>query len=232
LLLTSFLNLGIDREYRTGQRLLLQDHGRYADIMSSTRQSRSVESQTTRLGETFDTSRDHRTPSLVSFVGQTAAGKSTLVKLLISYKTQKGGPKMPSPVVGMIGKDVPTSEGVHLYSDPQTVYSESPILYADCEGLEGGERLPVAASFRAHRQSYHVDHSLSSETHHDFGEFSRAKYGPDREIMWSDSPSRQTRQFAVSNLYPRLLYTFSDTIVFVLRNPRYDSSRILYFQRS
>ena len=48
----------------------------------------------------------------------------------------------------------------------------------------------------------------------------RAQYSSERKILWADTPARRTRQFAVTHLYPRLLYTFSDTIVFVLKNPR------------
>lgn len=35
------------------------------------------------------------------------------------------------------------------------------------------------------------------------------------------------REFAVSQLYPRVLYTFSDVVVFVLRNPRAFESTVL-----
>lgn len=54
----------------------------------------------------------------------------------------------PSPVVGAAGFDVPTSGDVHLYSDPKTCMSDNPILYADCEGLKGGEREPLGATKR------------------------------------------------------------------------------------
>jgi hypothetical protein len=40
---------------------------------------------------------------------------------------------------------------VHLYLDPSTFLSEAPILYADCEGLDGGERLPLATTSRQRR---------------------------------------------------------------------------------
>ncbi|UPX14192.1 uncharacterized protein EKO05_0004682 [Ascochyta rabiei] len=42
----------------------------------------------------------------------------------------------------------------------------------------------------------------------------------ERELGWADTNSLRSREFAVTNLYPRLLYTFSDVIVFVLKNPR------------
>lgn len=45
--------------------------------------------------------------------------------------------------------------------------------------------------------------------------------------MWADTPQTQKREFAVGNLYPRILYTFSDVVVFVLRNPRAFESVVL-----
>lgn len=45
-------------------------------------------------------------------------------------------------------KGQPTSSDVHLYADPKTLHTEQPILFADCEGLDGGNREPVAHSHR------------------------------------------------------------------------------------
>lgn len=42
----------------------------------------------------------------------------------------------------------------------------------------------------------------------------------EREITWADNALRRSREFAVTNFYPRLLYTFSDVVVFVLREAR------------
>jgi hypothetical protein len=47
-----------------------------------------------------------------------------------------------------------------------------------------------------------------------------------RELVWADSISLRKRQFAVTNMYPRLLYTFSDVIVFILKTSRYVQLRI------
>jgi ABC-type hemin transport system ATPase subunit len=71
--------------------------------------------------QTATTTRDSRTPSLVSFVGQSGAGKSTLINLLITFKGGVSRGAWSTPVVGMTGKDVPTSEDVHLYPDPASV---------------------------------------------------------------------------------------------------------------
>lgn len=44
--------------------------------------------------------------------------------------------------------------------------------------------------------------------------------GSQRAIKFADTPEKLKRQYAVTELYPRLLYTFSDVIVFVLRNSK------------
>lgn len=46
------------------------------------------------------------------------------------------------------------------------------------------------------------------------------RHGSERDIVWAVTPETKKREYAVTQLYPRLLYTFSDVVVFVLRNPR------------
>ena len=128
-----------------------------------------------------------------------------------------------TPVIGLVGKDVPTSGDVHLYSDPQTVNSDNPILYADCEGLEAGEREPLGA--------WRVSKDKASRLGR-IGSFRRNKrninFASEREITWADSKVKRSREYAVTHLYPRLLYTFSDIVVFVLKNPRYNPFYIFH----
>lgn len=128
----------------------------------------------------------------------------------------------PTPVVGSVGKDVPTSGDVHLYLDPRTANSEAPILYADCEGLEGGERKPLGAwtGTKDRSNSYQAE-SIGQNFRH-------LQHASAREITWATTNERRSRGFAVTNLYPRLLYTFSDVVVFVLRNPRYECHLKVY----
>ena len=103
---------------------------------------------------------------------------------------------------------VATSGDVHLYADQSTHAGQLPILYADCEGFEGGEKTPLGA--RPKRRP-------NSDVRHVQPEYAQARSLP---IEWANTEESRQREFAVRELYPRLLYTFSDVVVFVLRNPK------------
>lgn len=114
---------------------------------------------------------------------------------------------------------MPTSGDVHLYTDPKTYLSENPILYADCEGLSGGEREPKGAKLKILRRLAENTIGVSNTTK-SFEQGRRNLRRSEREIKWASTSETQSRQFAVAQLYPRLLFTFSDVVVFVLKNPR------------
>jgi energy-coupling factor transporter ATP-binding protein EcfA2 len=145
------------------------------------------------------------------------AGKSTLIKLVIDLSTDDAG-SFSTPIVGSVkNQDVPTSGDVHLYPDPNSISSVTPILYADCEGLEGGEREPISSRFKKNKHKFTGVGRVSSFEK----KARRTQHTSEREITWADTPAKRSREFAVTHLYPRLLYTFSDVVVFVLKNPRY-----------
>lgn len=145
--------------------------------------------------------------------------------------------KFPSPVTSTNNDLLPTTGDVHLYADPYTYRSKSPILYADCEGLDGGEAIPRGVRHRSNQNPISdITASLgastmagrsprSSSRTSDFIErrSRRARnnrHSTQRDIAWAVTPETKKREYAVKKLYPRLLYTFSDVVVFVLRNPR------------
>ena len=111
-------------------------------------------------------------------------------------------------VTAHIIRQVPTSGDVHLYADQSTHGGTLPILYADCEGFEGGEKTPLGA--RANRRPH-------SEAGPVQPEYAQAR---SLAIQWANNEESRQREYAVKELYPRLLYTFSDVVVFVLRNPK------------
>ena len=194
---------GVTRDL-TG-RPIFEDYGRYATLMTNLA---PVEG----LGNKY--------PQLVSFIGVTNAGKSTLIKMLVNHDSNTDAETramFPSPVVGSVVNDtLPTSGDVHLYADPATHAEQLPILYADCEGFEGGERTPLGARSRRRARS---DPSKDEPT--------KLANVHARPIQWANTEESRQREYAVTALYPRLLYTFSDCVVFVLRNPKTFQSAVL-----
>ena len=99
-------------------------------------------------------------------------------------------------------------------------------MYADCEGLEGGEREPLGVRLKRDKPSKfgRVD-SFERKVQ-------KMHHTSEREITWADTNAKRSREFTVTHLYPRLLYTFSDVVVFVLKNPRLVNFGVLFFRMS
>ncbi|KAI1745919.1 hypothetical protein F4680DRAFT_442191 [Xylaria scruposa] len=173
----------------------LYDYGRFSAI----------------LAETLTEETGERYPQLASFIGETGAGKSTLIKLLIDRQdfTSPQGSRYYSPVTSSHQDRIATTGDVHLYANPSTLDAVNPLLFVDCEGLSGSEAAPKQL-----RQS-------PSSRHH------QRRYAATRRIEWAQTPQMQKREYVVSQLYPRILYTFSDCVIFVLRNPRSFESTVL-----
>lgn len=135
------------------------------------------------------------------------------MNLLIRYQEGRlgirGDGQFLTPVIGSkINGKLPTSVDVHLYADPASYRSDLPILYADSEGLQSGEKTPVGARLGSR------SHSSAVPSRHSY----RRKKRP---ISWADNDNTRKREYAVTELYPRILYTFSDVVVFVHTNPKW-----------
>lgn len=110
------------------------------------------------------------------------------------------------PVIGSSADLVsPTSSDVHLFADVETRNKDRPLFYADSEGLNGGNSLPIAAK-RLLSKVKEYNEAPPRSMH--------------KEITYAKD-DQKSRQWAVEKLYPRILFPFSDIVCYVTKNPRY-----------
>ncbi|KAG6355196.1 hypothetical protein INS49_004277 [Diaporthe citri] len=203
---------------------MFYDYGRFAAIMSEIVASGSPDIY----------------PQLVSVIGETGAGKSTLIKMLIDRQASGSaeGSRYYSPVTSSNQDRTATTGDVHIYADPSSAYSTNPLLFVDCEGLNGGEAMPKQLRHHHNQDPRQAAGRPSPSAApppyeptatgegSDRRRYVRPRHSSKRTIAWAKTPQTRKREF-VSQLYPRVLYTFSDVVVFVLRNPRAFESTVL-----
>lgn len=82
--------------------------------------------------------------------------------------------------------------------DPTSSEDELPLLYVDCEGLRGGQQQPLIASWQDSTEARDLRRNR-------------------RPITWPKvMETLDDRRFKVEKFYPRILYNFSDVVVYVL----------------
>ncbi|KAF3187834.1 hypothetical protein TWF225_004058 [Orbilia oligospora] len=134
-------------------------------------------------------------PSIVSFVGATGAGKSLLVRYLIHLgetDSETTWEDMQSPITGESTSFRPTTGEVNLYADPSTIGTSTPLLLVDCEGIDGSV-VSIASDYQTKW------HNLKEKS-------SRKVYYLGHQTDQND---------VVEDIYPRLLYIFSDVVCYV-----------------
>ncbi|KAJ4137164.1 hypothetical protein NW768_002745 [Fusarium equiseti] len=159
---------------------------------------------------------------LVSFIGGTGAGKSTIIRVLMKqlWNVQRLNESQDSsrqlPFIGRVGSTSATTGDVHLYAAPNVDAAMPSMLslYADCEGLNGGSRLPLTS--HATRHVLGKIKSVIDTRITDSVEWATRTWKFLTRMSLFPLELDGSRESVVDRLFPQLLYNFSDVVVYVV----------------
>lgn len=146
-------------------------------------------------------------PSFVSVVGPTGVGKSLILRALsheLISRTNHRSKTHNQPVPGRVGSSLSTSSDLHLYAGP-IITTSTPtdnkvqVMFFDSEGLNG------------------------DSDPHSLGEFLTSV----RRQVVDAVAYRAARATHVDESYPKLLYLFSDVMIFITTSNWRESNSIL-----
>ncbi|KAK0798267.1 hypothetical protein LTR75_009566 [Friedmanniomyces endolithicus] len=158
---------------------LLCDYGGFDSLMTSISSTRSPETSLS--------------PNLISVIGETGVGKSTLIKLLIDLNAEKAR-KYATPITRNTGHEaLTTSTDVHVYLGPHESQTEAPILFADCEGSDAGEHELARSRTKPEMRKDR------SDGHTQLGN-ARLKSATKREWQWTSEISSQSLESTLERL--------------------------------
>lgn len=140
---------------------------------------------------------------------------------MMGYDTGQIVTETPVPQGGLSQQeaDYSISADVHLYADPRTLQTPSPILFADCEGLDGSSGLLPVAENTWKTASSTVKGSVLGLGERYQPRFRKIQTQPNgeggstnkREIL-------SNRRYVAESIYPQILYSVSDTIIYVAKD--------------
>lgn len=158
-------------------------------------------------------------PTLIAFMGEAGAGKSTLIGSLLQLgATLAGVSDFSRPIVSQSENSWPTSNGVHLYADPVTCSNHRPLLYADCQGLNSQSFLPMAHYCKMHDIPYAFTPAQGSvpEMEEKIGTRALESFNMLKVPTCVTSDTIKATEFKeVDRVYPMLMYETADIVVYV-----------------
>jgi len=81
-----------------------------------------------------------------------------------------------------------------------------PILYADCEGLDGGENVLRETRYKHRDNGTNPQHTSVPRIDSKPGDITqRGAHSSQRDIAWATTPENRKREYAVTQLYTRLV---------------------------